>query len=205
MAEGKRELRVLVAEDDFLVAEMVRGQLEQLGHEVLEIVENGHLAAEKTRDLDPDVVLMDLNMPDMNGIDGMRLIRKHFDVPVVVLTAYETEDLLRQASDAGAGAYLVKPSSVADIDRALTIALARFDDMRRLRKANRELREALDELKRVRSLLPICISCKKVRDDKGYWAEVEEYLETSPDTDVSRCLCPDCMREIYPEFYGEDD
>jgi two-component system, response regulator PdtaR len=195
-----RKLRVLVAEDDFLVAEMVRGQLQQLGHEVLAIVENGHLAAEKTRDLQPDVVIMDINMPDMDGIDGMRLIQKHFPTPVVILTAYESEDLLEKATVAGAGAYLVKPSSVAEMDRAVTIAVARFSDIMELRKLNGELREALAKVKTLSGLLPVCVHCRKIRDDQGYWSDVETYLTAHSGADVSRCLCPECMKKIYPEF-----
>jgi AmiR/NasT family two-component response regulator len=203
LKNGVREagkLRVLVAEDDFLVAEMVKGQLQQLGHQVVAVAENGHLAAEKTRDLRPDVIIMDINMPDMDGIDGMRLIQKHFPTPVVIMTAYESEDLLEKATAAGAGAYLVKPSSVAEIDRAITIAVARFSDIMELRKVNGELREALAKVKTLSGLLPVCVHCRKIRDDKGYWSDVETYLAANTGADVSRCLCPDCMKKIYPEF-----
>ncbi len=199
MAETKK-LRVLIAEDDFLVAEMIKGQIRQLGHEIIEVVGNGHLAAERTRELKPDVIMMDINMPDMDGIDGMRLIHKHFPTPVVVLTAYESEDLLRKATEAGAGAYLVKPSSIAEIDRAITIAIARFDDLLKLKALNEELQEALGQIKTLAGLLPICVNCKKVRDDKGYWKDVESYLAAYSEAEVSRSLCPDCMEKIYPEF-----
>lgn len=196
----EKKLRVLIAEDDFLVAEMIKGQILQLGHEILEVVGNGHLAAEKTRELKPDIVMMDINMPDMDGIDGMRLIQKHFATPVVVLTAYESEDLLQKAAEAGAGAYLVKPSSVVEIDRAITIAMARFDDMVKLRELNEELKGAQAQLSTLCGLLPVCVSCKKVRDDKGYWKEIETYLSAHSDAEVSRSLCPECMEKIYPEF-----
>ena len=196
----RKKLRVLIAEDDFLVAEMVRGQVEQLGHEVVAVVENGHLSAEKTRELRPELVLMDINMPDMDGIDGMRLIQKHFPTPIIILTAYESDDLVEKASEAGAGAYLVKPSSVAEMDRAMIIAVARFQDIQRLRKVNEELEEALARVRTLSGLLPVCVSCRKVRDDKGYWKEVETYLAAHGGAEVSRCLCPDCMKKIYPEF-----
>ena len=199
MTETKK-LRVLIAEDDFLVSEMIKGQIQQLGHEIIEVVGNGHLAAERTRELKPDVIMMDINMPDMDGIDGMRLIHKHFPTPVVVLTAYESEDLLRKATEAGAGAYLVKPSSIAEIDRAITIAIARFDDLLKLKALNEELQEALGQIKTLAGLLPICVNCKKIRDDKGYWKDVESYLAAYSEAEVSRSLCPDCMEKIYPEF-----
>ncbi len=195
-----KKLRILIAEDDFLVAEMIKGQLEQLGHEVLDIATNGHYAAEKVRDLKPDLVMMDINMPDMDGIDGMRLIRKHFPTPVVVLTAYESPDLFKRATKAGAGAYLIKPSNLQEIERAIEISVARFDDLMELQKLNTELNTALDNIKTLEALIPICVNCKKVRDDEGYWTEVENYLLKHSGVSIEKNLCPKCMKEIYPEF-----
>lgn len=196
----RKQLRILIAEDDFLVAEMIKGQLEQLGHEVLDVAINGHYAAEKVRDLKPDLVMMDMNMPDMNGIDGMRLIHKHFPTPIVVLTAYESRDLLERATKAGAGAYLIKPSNLQEIERAIDISIARFDDLLELKKINAELKEALESIKTLEGLIPICVNCKKVRDDGGHWTDVENYLLRHTNVCLEKNLCPKCMKEIYPEF-----
>jgi AmiR/NasT family two-component response regulator len=126
-------VRVLVAEDDYLVAEMVKGLLEDAGYTIVGEAADGLKAVEMTQSLRPDVVMMDIGMPDMDGIEATRLIYERCPTPVVILTAYETEELVESATEAGVGAYLVKPPSVREIERAISVALACFDDMMKLR------------------------------------------------------------------------
>lgn len=132
-------VRVLIAEDDYLVGEMIRGMLEGLGYAVVGDAINGQEAVTLTQELRPDVVLMDWSMPDMDGIAATKQIFELCPTPVVILSAHSTRDLLAQAGDVGAGAYLVKPPSRAELDRAITIARARFDDMIELRRLNADL------------------------------------------------------------------
>lgn len=139
-------IQALIAEDDYLVSQMVRGFLEDLGHKVVGEAINGREAVEMTESLEPDVVLMDIEMPDIDGIEASRQISERCPTPVVVLTAYETADLLNRASQAGVGAYLVKPSNAREIERAITIAMARFDDLMELRRLNAELKAQNAEL-----------------------------------------------------------
>ena len=67
-----------------------------------------------------------------------------------------------------------------------------------------ELQEALAKIKKLSGFLPICASCKKVRDDKGYWNQIESYLLEHSEAEFSHCLCPDCMKKFYPDFAGEE-
>ena len=133
-------IRVLVAEDDYLVGEMIKGLLEDSGYAVVGEATTGFEVIEMVQSLRPDVVLMDIKMPDMDGIEATRLIYERCHTPVVVLTAYETEVLVEGATEAGVGAYLIKPPNVREIERAITISLARFDDIVKLR-AHAELLE----------------------------------------------------------------
>ncbi len=132
-------IRTLVVEDDYLMREMVIGYLNELKYTVVGQAVNGRQAIEMVQKLRPDVVVMDLRMPDMDGIQAAQYISNHCPTPIVVLTAYETFELLKQTSDAGVGAYLVKPSNTQELERAITIARARFDDMLQLRRMNQEL------------------------------------------------------------------
>jgi PAS domain S-box-containing protein len=68
-----------------------------------------------------------------------------------------------------------------------------------------ELQEALAKVKTLSRLLPICASCKKIRDDKGYWSEIEEYITEHTDTLFSHGMCPDCMKKMYPDFYKKEE
>ena len=201
-------LKVLIAEDDFLVVEMVTGLLRELGHTLVDHAVNGREAVEMTRQLSPDVVLMDIKMPLMDGIEATRLILQECPTPVVIVTAHESPGLVRQASQAGAGAYLVKPPLASEIDRAITVARARFEDMAELRRLNqeladrnRELEHALEQIQTLRGLIPICAGCKKIRDDEGYWQQVEVYLREHTQADFSHGLCPECASRLYPDIF----
>lgn len=71
---------------------------------------------------------------------------------------------------------------------------------RELAKANRELKQALNEVKTLSGLLPICASCKKIRDDHGYWKQLESYFSEHSEVHFSHSLCPECLKKLYPEI-----
>lgn len=192
---------VLIADDDPLVSEMIRGALEDLGYHIAGEAINGGEAVELTQRLHPDLVLMDIEMPMVNGIEAARQIYQLCPTPVVMLTAYETPALVQQASIAGVGAYLIKPPRPRELERAITVTMARFKDMMALRRLNEELETALARVKTLRGLLPICASCKKIRDDGGYWQLLEVYIRDHTEADFTHGLCPDCLAKIYPDFY----
>jgi signal transduction histidine kinase len=140
------DVRVLVVEDDYLVSEMVIGLLKEAGYSVIGEATSGREALEMAQALRPDMILMDIRLPDLDGIETTQMISESCPTPVVVLTAYETPDLVERASLAGVGAYLVKPPNVSEIERAITVAMARFDDLAELRRLNTELKEHNAEL-----------------------------------------------------------
>lgn len=199
-----KPVEVLIAEDDPLVSEMIRGTLQDLGYHVVGEAGNGPHAVELTQALQPDVVLMDIEMPGIKGIEAAQRINEICPTPMVMLTAYETPALVRQASAAGAGAYLVKPPRPRELDRAIIIARARFADLMALRRLNQELQTTLDQVKTLSGLLPICASCKKIRDDSGYWQQVEVYLQEHSEAEFTHGFCPDCLTELYPDFYKQE-
>ena len=216
---SKKDIRVLIAEDDYLVGEMIRGMLLEMGYIIIGQASDGLEATELAQSLQPDIILMDVKMPDMDGLQATRLIHERYPTPVVVLTAYETSELLQEASAAGVGAYLVKPPNPHDMDRAITIALARFKDIIELRRLNtelqqryeerdklvQELQEALAKVKMLSGMLPICASCKKIRDDQGYWNQIEVYIRDHSEAEFTHGLCPDCARKHYPEYFSDLD
>ncbi|MBI1879023.1 MAG: response regulator [Chloroflexi bacterium] len=194
------KVEVLIAEDDPLVCEMIRGTLEDLGYIVAGEASDGQQAIELTRILQPDVVLMDIEMPKVNGIEATRNIYEYCPTPVVMLTAYETAALVEQASAAGVGAYLVKPPKARELERAIMIAVARFHDLITLHRLNEELQTTLAKVKLLSGLLPICAACKKIRDDQGYWQQVEVYIRDHSEADFTHGMCPDCMAKFYPGY-----
>jgi signal transduction histidine kinase/AmiR/NasT family two-component response regulator len=136
------QTRVLIVEDDPLVSKMIQGLLEEIRCTVVGKALDGRQAIALTLSTRPDVVLMDLKLPDSDGIEATYAIHTCCPTPVVALSAYETPELIQEASAAGVGAYLIKPPSARELERAITIAIARFEDMMTLRRQAVEL-EAL--------------------------------------------------------------
>jgi AmiR/NasT family two-component response regulator len=205
---NQQNVRVLIVEDDYLASEMIKEMLREIGYTVVGRAMDGLQAIEMTTQLvdtptQPDVILMDIEMPNMDGIEATRLIQERCPTPVVVLTAYETPELITQAGQAGAGAYLIKPPNPREMERTIAIALARFEDMRELRRLNTELQEALAKVKTLSGLLPICANCKRIRDDEGYWQDVAVYIRDHSEAEFSHGLCPDCTKKLFPEFYED--
>ena len=140
------KLRVLIAEDDLLARQVIVAVIEQLGHQVVGTAPDGEKAVEMAKSLRPDVVLMDIEMPVLDGIEACRLIQESLPLPVVILTAHESKELVQEASAAGAGAYLIKPPDPQLTDRAITVSRARFQDLVQLRKQRSKLEEIVTRL-----------------------------------------------------------
>lgn len=201
-------VRIIIAEDDFLVGKGISNAVKNLGYEIVAEVSSGEQAIEKTCELHPDVVLMDIQMPGIGGIQASEKIQGLCPTPVVILTAYETHDLIEKASKAGAGGYLIKPPKANEIERAIAISIARHADLMTSRKLNEELEkktkqleEALEKVKLLNGILPICSCCKSIRDDKGYWNQVEKYIKEHSEAEFTHGLCPECSDKLY----GDED
>lgn len=139
-------IRVLIAEDSQDMRETLKDILEMMGYDVVGEAADGREAIEMTADLLPDVVLMDINMQNLNGLEATRLIAASTPTPVVILSAHESQDLVLEASRAGAGGYLKKPPDPGEIERAIAVAVARFGDMIELRRLTYDLQIRNQEL-----------------------------------------------------------
>jgi AmiR/NasT family two-component response regulator len=203
----QQPIRVLIVDDDILILEAIRDILEHLGYTVVGEAVNGRHAVELTRSLQPHIIWMDFRMPQLDGLEATRQIQQLCPTPVVLLTAHDAQDIVEQASAAGVGAYLTKPPDPREIERTIAVAMARFEDMRELRRLNvelqarnQELQAALSKVKLLSGLLPICANCKKIRNDEGYWQDVAVYVRDHSEAEFSHGICPDCMKQLYPEF-----
>jgi diguanylate cyclase (GGDEF)-like protein/PAS domain S-box-containing protein len=145
---NQKTIRILIAEDDFLVGRSTAALLEKAGYAVVGQAADGREAVEMTQSLRPDVILMDIKMPVMDGIESTRRIYETCPTPVVALTAYDTPEVAERAIAAGAGAYLTKPASPQEMERAISVTIARFDDMMELRRLNASLQAEIAERKR---------------------------------------------------------
>lgn len=140
-------IKVLIAEDDFLIAEEVSRLLKKLGYHVIGIASNGLKAIEMTGKLKPNVILMDIKMPKIDGIEAAQIITQNYAIPIVILSAHESHDLLEKASESGIGAYLTKPPKIEELDRAITVARARNQDLVESRALIKQLESHKKQLK----------------------------------------------------------
>ena len=192
ISRKKKVKKVLIVEDDHLVSEMIRGILEELGYEIAGEAEDGHEALGMIKEVKPDVVIMDIKMPKMSGIEASILIQKHFPTPIVILSAYETEDLVKEASESGVGAYVVKPPQPAELFRAIEIACGRFDDLQELSDVRRKYEQAMKAIENLSKLLPVCPGCGEEKRDEDYFSMLSMYLSSIPVEEIGRYLCSRC-------------
>ncbi len=150
---NQKNVRVLIAEDDYLISKSTAALLKRMGYTVVGQALDGREAVEMTQSLRPDVILMDVKMPVMDGIEAIQHIYETCPTPVVALTAYATSEVTEQAIAAGTGAYLTKPASPPQMERAINITMARFADMMELRRLNAELQAEIAEHKRTEEAL----------------------------------------------------
>src|SRR5690348_12982504 len=124
--------RILVAEDNDLVALTLEDQLKRLGYDVIGIARTGTEAVQLAIRLQPDVVIMDIRMPETEGTEAATRINQQHPTPIIMLTAYTDRDTIRRAEAAGALGYLVKPVNEHELTPAINIALARFKEIQSL-------------------------------------------------------------------------
>ena len=141
--------RVIIADDESLIRMDLREMLHTLGYLVVGEVGDGRSAVNLARELGPDVVIMDIKMPDMDGIDAARILTEERIAPVILLTAYSQKDLVERAKEAGVVGYMVKPFRESDLVPAIEVALARFKEFEALHKEVNDLQLALETRKLV--------------------------------------------------------
>lgn len=139
--------RILIAEDNDLVALTLEEQLKSQGYDVIGIARTGVEATDLAARLNPDVIIMDIRMPEMEGTEAASRINQARPTPILMLTAYTDRETIRRAESAGALGYLVKPVNEAELSPAINIALARFREIQTLRNQVNELEESLEARK----------------------------------------------------------
>jgi response regulator NasT len=140
-------LRIVVADDEPDMQKYFSKCLPRLGHEVLAVAQNGRELVEQSRALQPDLVITDIKMPDLDGIEAATQIFRERPVPVILVSAYHDAELIARAEADHILGYLVKPIKQADLEPAIALAVCRFEQFQALRQEASDLRQALEDRK----------------------------------------------------------
>jgi phosphoserine phosphatase RsbU/P len=204
--EGR--VKILIAEDDAVTNRYLQSTLGKWGYEVIATM-NG---AEAWRILEsaepPRMAILDWMMPQM---DGLELCRKIRETPamaptyVILLTARGGHSNAVQGLDAGADDYVTKPFDYEELRARVKVGARVAQLQASLAERVSQLEEMMAKVKQLRGLLPICSYCKKIRDDRNYWQQVEGFISEHSEAQFSHGICPDCYAKfVKPELEASD-
>ncbi len=200
-------IKILAVDDDPDVLFATVRALRNAGYEVIEAAsgEECLMLAKKHR---PDLILLDVMMPDINGFEVCRRIKSDPELQnmyVMILSSTKTEsDSQAEGLEIGADGYIARPFPNREL-------LARVAAMVRLIRAERErdkviaeLQAALAKVKQLSGMLPICATCKKIRDDQGYWQQIEAYIRDHSEAEFTHGICPECLKKFYEQNFPQE-
>jgi DNA-binding response OmpR family regulator len=195
-------MKILIAEDEKISRRILETTLIKDGHDVV-AVEDGVKALDSVKKEVPDILITDWMMPDLDGVELCSRVRA-LDLPsyiyIIFLTALTQKEKIIEGLDAGADDYITKPFERTELLARVRAGERVIQLERSLRQKNNELSEALACVKELKGLLPICMFCKKIRNDENYWQKLEEYLAEHTGADFSHSICPECLQKHYSKY-----
>ncbi|MBZ0157288.1 MAG: response regulator [Alphaproteobacteria bacterium] len=210
MGIAKLDIAVLYVEDEQITREIVAEMLKRKVR-ILHVAADGEEGIKAYRRHQPDIVITDIRMPVRDGLSMTREIKEEDrETPVIVTSAHSDSGYLMESIDVGVDRYVLKPIDMGKLFSALDRCAGLVMLRRHVRQQNeerenliRELREALARVKKLSGLIPICSSCKKIRDDSGYWNQIEAFIREHSDAEFTHGLCPECAKRLYPNYYKD--
>jgi response regulator NasT len=160
--------RVIIADDESLIRMDLREMLTNLGYLVVGEAGDGRSAVTLARELLPDIVIMDVKMPDMDGIEAATVLTEERIAPVLLLSAYSQQELVQRARQAGVAGYLVKPFRESDLTPAIEVVLARFSEFRSLEREVESLQDALETRKLVDRAKGILMDTQGLNENEAF-------------------------------------
>jgi phosphoserine phosphatase RsbU/P len=194
-------MRILIADDDVVLRHALRVHLERWSYDVVESADGRQAWDMLQGHSPPPLAIVDWNMP---GIDGLTLCQELRNAPalaamyVILLTGNQERSDVIAGLESGADDYITKPFDWNELRARLRIG-SRIVGLQQVLAARvEELQEALIDVRKLSGLLPICAYCKRIRDDKNYWQQIEKYFSERSEAQFSHGICPDCLEEHLP-------
>ncbi|MFW5988127.1 MAG: ANTAR domain-containing response regulator [bacterium] len=159
-----KNLDILLAEDEYLSLLGIKVDLEELGHNVIAEATDGEEAVELAVSKEPDLIVMDINMPSLDGIEAIARINEKLIIPSIIVTGYDDENLIQRASEQGVFNYLVKPIDIKDLKAAIELTLARFEEFNQIRSELKDAKKALESRKYIERAKGILMDKKSLKE-----------------------------------------
>jgi len=192
-------VNILVAEDEPVSRRALELNLNRWGFDCVSVA-NGAQAWERLQEESPpNLIILDWMMPELDGIEVLRRLRgnaNNLGAYVILLTARGNRKDLVLGLEAGADDYIVKPFDPDELRARVHVGVRVLNLRDSMAARVRELEVALSKVRRLQGLLPICSYCKKIRDDRNYWRQVEAYISEHSEAAFSHGICPDCYRRV---------
>jgi phosphoserine phosphatase RsbU/P len=193
-------VRILIADDDLTSRATLTATLEKNGDEVVATC-NGDEAWEIMQQPDaPRLAILDWLMPEPDGVEVCRRIRAlETDQPphLIILTTKGDKANIIEGLNSGADDYVSKPYDPGELRARIDVGRRMVELRARLAEHVRELQQAMSEVQTLRGIIPICANCKSIRDDAGYWTEVETYVSKHSEAGFTHGICPECRKKLY--------
>ncbi len=195
-------MKVLIADDDPTSRMMLERMVQKWGYEVIS-ARSGDEAWDVLQGEDgPKLAVLDWMMPGMDGVEVCRRVRamdESSPTYIILLTARDRKQDTVAGLEAGADDYVTKPFDSAELRARVQVGERVVQLQTALSSKVAELQHALDHVKTLQGILPICMHCHKIRNDEESWQRVEEYISQHSDAEFSHGLCPECLNKYYPE------
>jgi FixJ family two-component response regulator len=203
-----RVFKVLLVEDDEDDYLLTRGLLSRaiFGSFELEWLSSFDAGLQRVAERQHDVYLIDYRLGAHTGIELIKQALMHScRTPLILIAGQGDHQLYLEAMEVGAADYMVKGEINAPLlERSIRYAIARKHAAEEQERLIVELKDALAQIKTISGLIPICAGCKKIRDDKGFWQQLESYISRHSHAVFSHSLCPECVKRLYPNFFKPD-
>ncbi len=192
-------MRILIAEDNGIIRDVLQAALAAWGHEVVACTDGTQAWQAFQGEEAPRLAILDWMMPGIDGPEICRKLRRATRteaVYIILLTGKDRREDIVAGLEAGANDYVTKPFNHDELRARLQVGVRMVELQNLLANRVRELEEAMARVKQLSGLLPICSYCKKVRDDRNYWQQVEAYIGRHSEAQFSHGICPDCYETI---------
>jgi DNA-binding response OmpR family regulator len=199
-------MEILIAEDDATSRRMLEAVLVKWGYQVRTVNDGNEALSTLLQKDGPGLALLDWMMPGMDGVEVCRRVRQHTQrsLPYIILvTARANKADIAFGLNAGANDYVVKPFDRDELKARVGVGERVIELESALVGRITELQDALDHIKTLQGILPICMYCRRIQDNEESWQRIEEYVSHHSNAEFSHGICPECVAKLHPELLEE--